>query len=146
MAHVAEAETERAQALVETERHGPVLRLTLRNPPANALSVAAMKSLQEELDRVRNDGSVRAVIIAATALECGLGNRVVPGKSLTDAVRELADTIAAKSPAAVKLGKQAVYEEVAMGLADAYDHASRVMVENMLAPDAEEGINAFLER
>jgi enoyl-CoA hydratase/carnithine racemase len=265
MAHVAEVERDHARALVETERKGPVLRLTLRNPPANALSVAAMKSLQEELDGVRNDGSVRVVIIAAAgklfsaghdlkemtshradadagkaffqhsfalcsrlmqsivnlpqpviaevdgiataagcqlvascdlavasdrsrfgvngidvglfcttpavaltrvvsrkralemlltgemidaarALEFGLVNRLVPRETLTDAVRELADTIAAKSPTAVKLGKQAVYEEVGMGLPDAYDHASRVMVENMLAPDAEEGINAFLER
>jgi enoyl-CoA hydratase/carnithine racemase len=33
-----------------------------------------------------------------------------------------------------------------MSLSDAYDHASRVMVENMLARDAEEGIGAFVEK
>jgi hypothetical protein len=33
-----------------------------------------------------------------------------------------------------------------MGLADAYRYASNVMVENMLARDAEEGIGAFLDR
>ncbi len=33
-----------------------------------------------------------------------------------------------------------------MGLAEAYEYASRVMVENMLARDAEEGIGAFIEK
>ena len=46
----------------------------------------------------------------------------------------------------MKLGKKAVYEQGAMRLADAYDCASRAMVENMLAADAEEGISAFLEK
>jgi enoyl-CoA hydratase/carnithine racemase len=46
----------------------------------------------------------------------------------------------------VKLGKQAVQRQAAMTLAEAYDHASRVMVENMLAADAEEGIDAFFKR
>ena len=51
-----------------------------------------------------------------------------------------------KSPLAVKLGKRAVREQAGMRLADAYDCASRVMVENMLAADAEEGIAAFLDK
>jgi enoyl-CoA hydratase/carnithine racemase len=33
-----------------------------------------------------------------------------------------------------------------MSLAEAHDHASRVMVENMLGADAEEGIGAFLAK
>jgi enoyl-CoA hydratase/carnithine racemase len=33
-----------------------------------------------------------------------------------------------------------------MSLTDAYDYASQVMVENMLARDAEEGISAFIEK
>jgi enoyl-CoA hydratase/carnithine racemase len=86
------------------------------------------------------------MIDAATALEFGLVNRVVPPASLTEAVGELAATIAAKSPQAVKLGKQAVYRQAGMGLAQAYEHASRVIVENMLAADAEEGIDAFLQK
>jgi enoyl-CoA hydratase/carnithine racemase len=86
------------------------------------------------------------MIDAATALEFGLVNRVVPSVSLTDVVNQLAATIAAKSPLALKLGKKAVREQTGLNLAEAYDCASRVMVENMLAGDAEEGISAFLEK
>jgi enoyl-CoA hydratase/carnithine racemase len=251
--------------LIGTERQGPVLRLTLQNPPANALSVAVMESLQEELDAARKDDSVRVVVIAAagklfsaghdlkemtahradagggrrffehtfaicsrlmqsivehprpviaevdgiataagcqlvascdlaiasdgsrfavngidvglfcatpavaltrnvsrkramemlltgemidaaTALEFGLVNRVVPRERLTEVVGSIAATIAAKSPIAVKLGKRSVREQVGLSLADAYERTCRVMVENMLAADAEEGIGAFLEK
>ena len=86
------------------------------------------------------------MIDAATAKEIGLVNRVVPHKDLAAALNEMAATIAAKSPTAVKMGKAALARESGMTLADAYDHASRVMVENMLVPDAEEGISAFLEK
>jgi enoyl-CoA hydratase/carnithine racemase len=46
----------------------------------------------------------------------------------------------------VRLGKEAFYRQAEMGLADAYDYASRVMVENMLAGDAREGIGAFIDK
>lgn len=86
------------------------------------------------------------MIDAATALEFGLVNRVVPRERLTDTVNDYASRIAAKSPTAVKLGKRAVQAQARLDLPGAYDHASRVMVENMLAADAEEGINAFFEK
>ncbi|HEX8938020.1 MAG TPA: enoyl-CoA hydratase [Sphingomicrobium sp.] len=86
------------------------------------------------------------MINAARALEFGLVNRVVPREALAEAVGELAATIAAKSPLAVRLGKQAVYAQVGLSPAQAYERASRTMVENMLAPDAEEGIGAFIEK
>ena len=85
------------------------------------------------------------MIDAATALEFGLVNRVVPSEKLTDTVSDLAATISTKSPLAVKLGKRAVRAQADLNLADAYDCASRTMVENMLATDAEEGISAFFE-
>ena len=44
----------------------------------------------------------------------------------------------------LKIGKEAFYRQAEMSLADAYRYASEVMVENMLARDAEEGIGAFL--
>jgi enoyl-CoA hydratase/carnithine racemase len=102
----------------------------------------------------RNIGAKRAMemlltgdkIDAATALELGLINRVVSSETLTETVREIADKIAAKSPFAVKLGKRAVREQSGVSLADAYAHASRAIVENMLAPDAKEGISAFFEK
>ena len=87
-----------------------------------------------------------AMIDAATALEYGLVNRVVPSETLTEGVSECARTIAAKSPLAVRLGKQAVRRQAGMNLAAAYGHTCQVMVENMLSADAEEGIGAFLEK
>lgn len=250
---------------IGAKRDGPILRLTLENPPANALSVAAMEALQSELDTARDDDNIRVVIIAgagklfsaghdlkemtahradadagraffeqtfatcsrlmrsivelpkpviaevdriataagcqlvatcdlaiasdrsrfgvngidvglfcstpavaltrnvtmkramemlltgemieaATALDFGLVNRVVPQEALTDTVDAMARAIAAKSPLAVKLGKQAVREQAGLTLADAYASASKVMVENMLAADCEEGISAFFEK
>ena len=252
-------------SLVGSERQGAVLRLTLRNPPANALSVEVMELLQAELDAARDDAAARVIVLAAagklfsaghdlkqmtahradadrgrghfkhvfslcsglmqsimnhpkpviaevdgiaaaagcqlvascdlavasdesrfavngidvglfcatpavaltrlvsrkramemlmtgemidaaTALEFGLVNRVVPRETLSKVVNELAGTIASKSPTALKLGKQAVHRQAGMDLAEAYEHTSRAMVENMLAADAEEGIGAFFEK
>ena len=251
--------------MLDTARQGPVLRLTLDNPPANALSFAVIEALQAALDDVRQDASVRVIVIAAsgklfsgghdlkemtahrgdedrgrgffertfaacsklmqsiveqpqpviaeidgiataagcqlvascdlavasdrsrfgvngidvglfcstpavaltrnltakramemlltgdmidaaTALELGLVNRVVPTESVTPAAMALAAKIAAKSPYAIRLGKKAVREQAGLSLADAYACASHAIVENMLAPDAEEGISAFFER
>jgi len=251
--------------LVQISHKGPVLRLTLDNPPANALSIAAMESLQAALDIARDDGSVRVIVIAAagklfsgghdlkemtahradadqgkafftrtfaicarlmqaiaehplpiiaevdgvataagcqmvascdiavasdrstfgvngidvglfcstpavaltrvisrkramemlltgemidaaTALEFGLINRVASPEMLTATVSELASKIAAKRPLAIKLGKQAVRTQAGLSLAEAYACASRTMVENMLAPDAEQGISAFFAK
>lgn len=85
-------------------------------------------------------------IDASAAREFGLVNRVVPREYLTQIVTKYAQTIASKSPLTVKIGKEAFYAQAEMGLSDAYDHASRVMVENMLARDAEEGICAFIDK
>jgi len=251
--------------VIDAQRDGGVLRLTLDNPPANLLSLAAMEALQRELDVAGEDETVRAVVIAAagklfsaghdlkemtrhrtdadggraffeqtfaacarlmqaiaslpkpviaevdgvataagcqlvascdlaiasdqarfgvngidvglfcstpavaltravsgkramemlltgemidaaTALEFGLVNRVVPRESLRATVDACAAIIAAKSPVAVKLGKAAVRAQAGLSLAEAYERTSRVMVENVLEADAEEGISAFLEK
>jgi enoyl-CoA hydratase/carnithine racemase len=250
---------------LEIAREGPVLRLTLDNPPANALSLALIADLQASLDAARDDDGVRVVIIsaagklfcgghdlkeltahrsdadggrrffedtfarcsrlmrsivelpqpviaevdgtaaaagcqlvascdlafasdrarfgvngidvglfcstpavaltrnvtikramemlltgkmidAATALEIGLINRVVATGALRDVVDEVTSVIAAKSPLALRLGKRVVHEQAGMRLADAYACASRAIVENLLAPDAEQGIGAFLAK
>ena len=86
------------------------------------------------------------MIDASTAKDFGLVNRVVPREYLTQIVMKYAQTIASKSPLTLKIGKEAFYRQAEMGLADAYDYASRVMVENMLARDAEEGIGAFIDK
>ena len=83
---------------------------------------------------------------AEEAQRLGLVNRVVAPDKLAAETRALAKTIASKSPLVVKIGKEAFYRQLEMPLADAYDYASRVMTENMLARDAEEGIDAFLEK
>jgi enoyl-CoA hydratase/carnithine racemase len=86
------------------------------------------------------------MIDAAVALELGLVNRVVPPDRLRASVDELAATIATKSPDAIRRGKQALAGQLGISLADAYEHASRVMVDNLLANDAEVGIAKFLAR
>lgn len=86
------------------------------------------------------------MIDAAAALDHGLVNRVVPAAELTATVDRIASVIAAKSPFAIALGKKAVREQAGLGLADAYAAASRAIVANMLAADAEEGIAAFMEK
>jgi enoyl-CoA hydratase/carnithine racemase len=240
-----------------------ILRLTLAHPPANALSIAVMAALKSELDRARDDKSVRVIVLAAagkvfcaghdlkeisahradadrgraffertfadcaalmqaivrhpkpviaevdglataaglqlvascdlaicshestfctpgvhiglfcstpmvalsrnasrkqamemlltgetidapTAKEFGLVNRIVPREYLNQVVTKYAETIASKSPLTLKIGKEAFYAQAEMGLAEAYDYTARVMVENMLARDAEEGIGAFI--
>lgn len=85
-------------------------------------------------------------VSADEARRIGLVNRVVPlGDEQAEALA-LARQIAGKSGYALKIGKQAFYRQAEMGLADAYRYAAEVMTENMLARDAEEGINAFLEK
>jgi enoyl-CoA hydratase/carnithine racemase len=86
------------------------------------------------------------MIDAASAREFGLVNRVVPAEYLNQIVQKYAQTIAAKSPFAIQLGKETFRVQAEMGMAEAYEHASRAMVENMLAADAEEGILAFFEK
>ena len=86
------------------------------------------------------------MISAARAAEFGLVNRVVPQAELNAAVASFADIIASKSALTVSIGKKAFYEQLEKPLAEAYDYASEVMVKNMLARDAEEGIGAFIEK
>lgn len=86
------------------------------------------------------------MIDARRASEIGLVNRVVPVEGLTSSVNQLAETIASKSPLTLKIGKKAFYRQAELGLAEAYDYTARVMVENMMARDAEEGIGAFIDK
>ncbi|HEX3936159.1 MAG TPA: enoyl-CoA hydratase [Xanthobacteraceae bacterium] len=86
------------------------------------------------------------LITAADAARIGLVNHVTAaGRERTEAIG-LARKIAAKSMLTVKIGKEAFYRQAEMPLAEAYKYASEVMVENMLARDAEEGIAAFIEK
>jgi enoyl-CoA hydratase/carnithine racemase len=102
----------------------------------------------------RNVGRKRAMemlligdmLSAADAADYGLVNRVVaPGQVLDEAL-SLAGKIAAKSPLTVAMGKAAFYAQTEMPLNEAYAYAAKVMVDNMMARDAEEGISAFLDK
>ena len=86
------------------------------------------------------------LIDAETALAYGLVNKVVPDDQLDAAVAELAGKIVAKSPYALSIGKEAFYRQAELGLAEAYAYASQVMATNMLARDAEAGIDAFIAK
>jgi enoyl-CoA hydratase/carnithine racemase len=86
------------------------------------------------------------LIEAQEAQRIGLVNRVVPAGSERAAALALARQIASKSALTVKIGKAAFYRQLEMSLADAYAYAADVMVENMLARDAEEGIGAFIDK
>ncbi len=85
-------------------------------------------------------------IDAQAALARGLVNRVVPIEQLDAEIRKLVDSILAKTPVAIKLGKQAFYRQLELGLEEAYDLASETMVCNMMAEDAREGIDAFVAK
>ena len=86
------------------------------------------------------------LISAEDAARIGLVNRVVAPGSEREEALALARKIAAKSTHVVKIGKEAFYRQAELDLAAAYAYASSVMVENMLARDAEEGIAAFVEK
>ena len=86
------------------------------------------------------------MIDAEAARTGGLINKVVPDAELDDAVSAYARQIVSKSPLTLKIGKEAFYRQLEMPPEDAYTYASEVMVANMLARDAGEGIDAFLEK
>jgi enoyl-CoA hydratase/carnithine racemase len=85
-------------------------------------------------------------IDAATALDWGLVNRVVPASELDTAVQELAALLLSKPPAVLAAGKKFFYRQIEMEMEPAYALASRVITENMLGADALEGVNAFVEK
>ncbi|MDR0809474.1 MAG: enoyl-CoA hydratase [Gemmobacter sp.] len=85
-------------------------------------------------------------IDAARAREVGLVNRVVPGTDLSEATLALAQTVARKLTAAVRIGKRAFYDQIGLPLTEAYTRTAAIMQENMLWRDTDEGIRAFLEK
>jgi enoyl-CoA hydratase/carnithine racemase len=83
---------------------------------------------------------------AHEAAEYGLVNRVVAPDKVLDEALALAALIASKPPVTVATGKEAFYKQIEMPLAEAYNYAAGVMVENMLHAESQEGIGAFLEK
>jgi enoyl-CoA hydratase/carnithine racemase len=85
-------------------------------------------------------------VSAEDAARFGLVNRVVEPQRLRAETDALAKKLAAQPRRVVKIGKEAFYAQAEMPLDEAYAYAGRVMVENMLARDAEEGIGAFVAK
>ncbi|HRP66159.1 MAG TPA: enoyl-CoA hydratase [Thauera sp.] len=85
-------------------------------------------------------------IDAHEAQRRGLVNRVVPLEQLDEEVARLAASIVAKSPVAIRMGKQMFYKQLEMGLDAAYQLASETMACNAMCEDAAEGIDAFIAK
>ncbi len=102
----------------------------------------------------RNVGRKRAaemamsgdVIDAATALDWGLVNRVVPAAQLDSAVHDLLERVTRGSAASKGIGKQALYAQIDLDQPKAYAYATEVMAATSQTPDAQEGMRAFLEK
>ena len=86
------------------------------------------------------------LISADEAETIGLINKSIAAPLLKAKTLEIAKKISKKSALTLKIGKEAFYKQINMNLSDAYDYASNVMVENMLKLDAEEGIEAFINK
>lgn len=108
----------------------PMVALTRKVPPAVAFEMLTTGEF----------------LTAPRAREVGLVNRVTTPESLDSETRTLATTIAGKLTSAVRIGKRAFYEQASLPLAAAYTHTGAVMTENMLDPDTDEGLTAFLEK
>lgn len=85
-------------------------------------------------------------IDAHRARELGLVNRVVASERLAEETMALAQLVATKLPAAVRMGKRAFREQLGLGLADAYQQTGATMCENLMLPETDEGLTAFLEK
>jgi enoyl-CoA hydratase/carnithine racemase len=87
-----------------------------------------------------------APVDAQTAADWGLVNRVVEPGELDEQTNALARQIATASPLTLQIGKRAYYEQIGFDLAGAYEHCQDVMSRNAVAEDAQEGMNAFLDK
>lgn len=86
------------------------------------------------------------MIGADEALRLGLVNRLAPAGQALPTALALAQQIAARPERIVALGKAAFHAQRTLDLDDAYAYATGVMLENMLADEAQEGFAAFLEK
>jgi len=85
-------------------------------------------------------------IDAQTAMEKGLINETAAEDELSVKVKQITESICAKSAVAVRIGKSMFYKQQEMGLEDAYTYAGEVMACNMMEADTCEGIDAFIEK
>jgi enoyl-CoA hydratase/carnithine racemase len=108
----------------------PMVALTRAVPPRHALEMLLTGD----------------VYSAEEAWRFGLVNRIVPDNELAEATEELAMKIMSKSAEAIAFGKRAYAAQQRLSLDHAYAHCGKVMVDNLMSPDADEGIEAFLSK
>lgn len=87
-----------------------------------------------------------AFIDAKTAREYGLVNRVVAPEKLDEELAKMIQAIITKPASVLALGKKMFYEQLEMGMSDAYTYASGVMACNFMMPEAAQGIDAFVQK
>ncbi|MDO5622444.1 MAG: enoyl-CoA hydratase [Paracoccus sp. (in: a-proteobacteria)] len=85
-------------------------------------------------------------ISAERAYEAGLVNRIFAPDDLAPGTRVLAETLAAKLPAALRIGKRAFYDQQGLALTDAYQQMGETICDNLMRADTAEGIAAFLDK
>jgi enoyl-CoA hydratase/carnithine racemase len=83
---------------------------------------------------------------AEEALRIGLVNRIVPRAELAGATQALLDTLAQKSPTALRMGRRAVYATQDLPYEEQLENLRGRLVENLATEDALEGISAFLQK
>ena len=83
---------------------------------------------------------------AEDAYRFGLINKIVSGDDLDASVWETAKSIASRSSLTISMGKGGFYRQLDMDLEGAYGYTSDIMARNMTAPDAQEGVDAFLKK
>jgi enoyl-CoA hydratase/carnithine racemase len=85
-------------------------------------------------------------IDAATALDWGLINRVVPIEELHAETLKFAESLKTKPRATLAAGKALFYRQMEVGIEAAYRDASSAIACNFMQPEAQEGVAAFLEK
>ena len=83
---------------------------------------------------------------AAPAADYGLVTHAVAADALDTGIERLGQSILAKTPVAVEMGKRAFYRQVDLGLGAAYELATDTMACNLMTEDAAEGIDAFIDK
>jgi len=85
-------------------------------------------------------------INANYAKKIGLINDCFSKSKLDTEIMKIAKIISSKSSVTLNIGKGAFYKQLEMPLDKAYKYTSKIMTENMMTADANEGINSFLEK
>jgi enoyl-CoA hydratase/carnithine racemase len=85
-------------------------------------------------------------VSAEEAQAIGIVNKVVPEGEFEAAVDDWATKLAAKSPVAMKLGKDAMYRQLDMPFEDALDFLRAQLSLSFTTEDIQEGVKAFFEK